>query len=71
MRGTSGNVADVIRSHGHAPTDDVRQLWRRLVLNWRQTALGPKVGMQARELEDFAPAFEHKQMDVTAALLRR
>lgn len=26
-------IADVIRSHGHAPTEDVRQLWRRLVLN--------------------------------------
>ncbi|MBS0609844.1 MAG: HipA domain-containing protein, partial [Proteobacteria bacterium] len=26
-------IADAIRSHGHAPTDDLRQLWRRLVLN--------------------------------------
>lgn len=26
-------IADVIRSHGHAPTEDLRQLWRRLVLN--------------------------------------
>jgi len=26
-------IADAIRSHSHAPTEDVRQLWRRLVLN--------------------------------------
>lgn len=26
-------IADAIRAHGHAPTQDVRQLWRRLVFN--------------------------------------
>jgi serine/threonine-protein kinase HipA len=26
-------MADAIRAHGHAPTQDVRQLWRRLVFN--------------------------------------
>ena len=26
-------VADAIRSHGHAPTEDLRQLWRRMVFN--------------------------------------
>lgn len=26
-------IADIIRSHGHAPTQDVRQLWRRLLFN--------------------------------------
>lgn len=26
-------IADAIRSHSRAPTEDVRQLWRRLVLN--------------------------------------
>ena len=26
-------ITDAIRSHGHAPIEDVRQLWRRLVLN--------------------------------------
>ncbi|MBW8466646.1 MAG: HipA domain-containing protein, partial [Thiobacillus sp.] len=26
-------IADAIRTHGHAPTQDVQQLWRRLVLN--------------------------------------
>jgi len=147
-------VADAIRPHGHAPTEDVRQLWRRLVFNllitnvddhlqnhgflhvahgqwrlapafdlnpfpdkdsesktwlseqdgpitdvamllarsayfaldstqalavlgevhaavrqWRQLAQAPEVGLQARELDDFAPAFEHPQMDAAASLL--
>lgn len=26
-------IADAIRTHGHAPTQDVRQLWRRMVFN--------------------------------------
>lgn len=26
-------IADAIRTHGHAPTQDVQQLWRRLVFN--------------------------------------
>jgi serine/threonine protein kinase HipA of HipAB toxin-antitoxin module len=26
-------IADAIRSHSHAPTEDLRQLWRRLVFN--------------------------------------
>jgi serine/threonine-protein kinase HipA len=26
-------IADAIRSHGHAPTGDLRQIWRRLVFN--------------------------------------
>ena len=26
-------IADAIRGHGHAPTQDLRQLWRRLVFN--------------------------------------
>ncbi len=149
-------IADAIRSHSHAPTEDVRQLWRRLVLNllitnvddhlqnhgflhvehglwrlapafdinpfpdkdresktwlteqdgpitdvqmlltrasyfaldeaqalavlgevhaavsrWRQVALSPEVGLRAVELDDFAPAFEHEQMDAAAALLGR
>ncbi|MBS4098729.1 MAG: type II toxin-antitoxin system HipA family toxin [Sulfuricella sp.] len=147
-------IADAIRSHSHAPTADVRQLWRRLVFNllianvddhlqnlgflhverglwrlapafdinpfpdreresktwlteqdgpitdvqmllarasyfaldeaqaltvlgevhaavanWRRIALGPEVGLRAVELDDFAPAFEHEQMDAVAALL--
>lgn len=149
-------IADAIRTHGHAPTQDVQQLWRRLAFNllitnvddhlqnhgflhvahgqwrlapafdinpfpdkdresktwlseqdgpitdvqmlltrspyfalseeqglavlgevhaavshWRQVALGPEVGLRAAELDDFAPAFEHPQMDAAAALLGR
>lgn len=147
-------IADAIRSYGHAPTEDVRQLWRRLVLNllitnvddhlqnhgflhvehglwrlapafdinpfpdkdresktwlseqdgpitdmrmllarapyfaldkeqalavlgevhaavanWRRVALSAEVGLRAADLNDFAPAFEHEQMDAAAALL--
>lgn len=147
-------IVDAIRTHGHAPTQDVQQLWRRLVFNllitnvddhlqnhgflhvahgqwrlapafdinpfpdkeresktwlseqdgpitgvqmlvaraahfaldvnqalailaevhaavsdWRRIALRPEVGLLARELEDFAPAFEHEQFEAAAALL--
>jgi len=149
-------IADALRAHGHAPIEDARQLWRRLLFNllitnvddhlqnhgflhverglwrlapafdinpfpdkdresktwlseqdgpitdvrmllarapyfalnaqqamavlgkvhaavshWRQTALASPVGLQAAELDDFAPAFEHEQMDAAAALLGR
>lgn len=149
-------IADAIRTHGHAPTQDLQQLWRRLVFNllitnvddhlqnhgflhvahgqwrlapafdinpfpdkdresktwlseqdgpitdvqmllaraahfaldaaqamailaqvhaavssWRQVAIGPEVGLQPAELDDFAPAFEHEQTDAAAALLGR
>lgn len=148
-------IVDAIRTHGYAPTQDVRQLWRRLVfnllitnvddhlqnhgflhmehglwrlapafdinpfpdkeresktwlseqdgpitdvqmllaraayfaldtdqalavlaevhaaiLNWRQLATSAEVGLRAAELGDFAPAFEHEQMERVAALLR-
>jgi serine/threonine-protein kinase HipA len=149
-------IADAIRSHGHDPIGDLRQLWRRLVLNllitnvddhlqnhgflhrerglwrlapafdinpfpdkdresktwlseqdgpitdvdmllaraswfaldeqlalaalaevhaavmnWRQLALSPEVGLRTNELDDFAPAFEHAQMDAAAAMIGR
>lgn len=149
-------IADAIRAHGHAPTQDVQQLWRRLVFNllitnvddhlqnhgflhverglwrlapafdinpfpdkdresktwlseqdgpitdlqmlmaratyfalgteqalailaevhaavsnWRQLALSPEVGLRSAELDDFAPAFEHEQMEAAATLLKR
>jgi len=145
-------IVDAIRTHGHAPTQDVQQLWRRLVFNllitnvddhlqnhgflhvergqwrlapafdlnpfpdkdreskiwlseqdgpitdvqmllarsayfaldadralavltevhaavssWRQLALSPEVGLRPAELDDFAPAFEHEQMEAVAA----
>jgi serine/threonine-protein kinase HipA len=147
-------IADAIRSYGHAPVEDLRQLWRRLVLNllitnvddhlqnhgflhvehglwrlapafdinpfpdkeresktwlsekdgpitdvpmllnrapyfaldkkqalavlgevyaavlnWRQLAVGPGVGLRAAELDDFALAFGHEQMEAAAVLL--
>lgn len=36
---------------------------------WRKVALSPEVGLRRDELDDFAPAFEHEQMDAAAALL--
>lgn len=41
------------------------------VSNWRHIALGPDIGLRAADLHDFAPAFEHEQMDAAAELLRR
>ena len=149
-------IADAMRTHGHAPTQDVQQLWRRLVFNllitnvddhlqnhgflhvrrglwrlapafdinpfpdkdresktwlseqdgpitdvemllaraayfaldadqaltvlaevhaavssWRELALSREVGLQPAELDDFAPAFEHGQMEAIATLLKR
>lgn len=39
------------------------------VARWRRVALSAEVGLRAADLDDFAPAFEHEQMKVTAALL--
>ena len=36
---------------------------------WRAVALTPAVGLLAKELEDFAPAFEHAEMNATRGLL--
>ena len=41
------------------------------VLNWRHIALSPAVGLRQWELDDFAAAFEHQQMELAARLLRR
>ena len=149
-------IADAIRTLGHAPTQDVRQLWRRLVFNllitnvddhlqnhgflhverglwrlapafdinpfpdkaresktwlseqdgaitdvqmllaraacfaldadqalailaqvhaavsaWRQLAMSLEVGLRPAELDDFASAFEHDQMQAAVQLLKR
>lgn len=34
--------------------------------SWRSVALDAAVGMRPEELDDFAPAFEHKQMEAAA-----
>ena len=39
------------------------------VLDWRKVALSAEVGLHLNELEDFAPAFEHDQMEATQILL--
>jgi serine/threonine-protein kinase HipA len=36
------------------------------VSNWRRIALVSEVGLRVAELDDFAPAFEHEQMDAVA-----
>ncbi len=41
------------------------------VSNWRRVALGAEVGLRASELDEFAPAFEHEQMEVSVSLLGR
>jgi serine/threonine-protein kinase HipA len=149
-------IADAIRAHGHAPTRDLQELWRRLVFNllitnvddhlqnhgflhveqglwrlapafdinpfpdreresktwlseedgpitdihmllarapyfaldkeqalavlaevhaavsgWRRIARSAGVGLRAQELDGFAAAFEHGQMDAAALLLAR
>lgn len=146
-------IADAIRSYGHAPIPDLQQLWRRLVFNllitnvddhlqnhgflhverglwrlapafdinpfpdkdresktwlseqdgpitdvamllarstyfalekqqalavlaevcatvssWRDVAVSPEVGLHQEELDDFATAFEHDQMDAAVSL---
>lgn len=37
---------------------------------WRDLALDPAVGLHPRELDDFAPAFEHEQMVAARSLLK-
>lgn len=39
------------------------------VLDWKDAALSPAVGLKANELDDFAPAFEHDQMAEARTLL--
>jgi serine/threonine-protein kinase HipA len=34
--------------------------------SWRQVAMSPEVGLRAAELDDFATAFEHEQMEAAA-----
>lgn len=40
------------------------------ISNWRQVALSPEIGLRAAELDDFAPAFEHEQMQLAGALVQ-
>jgi len=38
--------------------------------NSRRLALSPAVGLSAKELDDFAPAFEHAEWDAAKVFLR-
>ena len=40
------------------------------VKDWRQVALSKEVGLSQRELADFAPAFEHAELEAAAGLIR-
>jgi len=53
------------------PTDALQVLAQVLaaVCDWRAVALSPAVGLVARELDDFSPAFEHSQIDAARGLL--
>lgn len=53
------------------PTDAVQVLAQvyAAVRDWRAMALSPDVGLLAKELDDFAPAFEHDQMDAARGLV--
>lgn len=39
------------------------------VRDWRTLALSPEVGLLAKELDDFAPTFEHAQMNAARELI--
>jgi len=41
----------------------------RAVQNWRTVALSPAVGLTAKALEDFVPAFEHRALAEAGAIL--
>lgn len=42
----------------------------RVVADWRTIAQEPEIGMSRSDLEDFAPAFEHREFDAAIHLLR-
>ena len=39
------------------------------VANWRRVALSAEVGLRTADLDDFATAFEHEQMEAATVLL--
>lgn len=51
--------------------DEARKVLAQVVAavgRWREVALSPDIGMVAAELEPFAPAFEHSELDAARAL---
>jgi serine/threonine-protein kinase HipA len=53
------------------PADAVQVLAQvyAAVRDWRAMALSPEVGLLAKELDDFAPAFEHDQKEAARGLI--
>ena len=43
----------------------------RAVSDWKAVAMSAEVGLKAKELDDFAPAFEHEQLLLSRSLLRK
>lgn len=66
---------DMLMAQAHyfslQPADAVQVLAQvyAAVRDWRAMALNPEVGLLAKELEDFAPAFEHDQMEVARGVI--
>jgi serine/threonine-protein kinase HipA len=42
----------------------------KAIIAWREIAISKEIGLSLHELEDFAPAFEHEQMDAAKFLLQ-
>jgi serine/threonine-protein kinase HipA len=76
---THGPITDVAALLAHAmvfaltPRDAMRCLEEvyTAVRGWRRVATSAEVGLKPRELADFAPAFEHEEMDAARAALRK
>lgn len=41
----------------------------KAITSWRTVALSAEVGLKPQELDDFAPAFEHEELDLAQSLL--
>lgn len=73
----SGPVADIVEVVSVAARFGLKSDEAKCVLGevyaviqrWRAIAVTPMVGMTSRDLDDFSPAFEHKQMKLAAKLL--
>lgn len=48
---------------------EVVRIVHKVVAGWRSLALSKEVGFTAKELDDYAPAFEHEQMKAAQALI--
>ena len=72
--GPVASIDDVVKLAGYfgLKPPQALQILRQVstaVRSWRKVAAAAQIGMQPRDLSDFAPAFEHAQMKQAAALL--